>query len=112
MVAIPYLKRASTDKMIYDRVISTIYQVVVSVIFSILLGGGISLSLLAIESLFSVDIVNEWYPTIWLLAFSLVGIISLVDGIAGEDLDGKEEKTTQKWKSMLALVLSILLLIF
>lgn len=111
IVIIPYLSRPKEDEMLYNRIVYLLFQLAGAGIFSVVLGGGIMLAILAVETLFSISIINERYPTIRLLAFGIVGAISFIEGVASglpEAVDTKK----QKRKALLALILSILLAVF
>ncbi len=100
------------DSAVHQRVLSIIEQIWIAWAFTVLLWGWISLALLAIQSLFGVTIIGEWYWTIRAWCVTILWWISLLDGVISWDTNAPLPDQIHKRKRILAWVLWFLLWIF
>lgn len=96
----------------YHGLIQIVMHSVLSSLFSLVLAGWISGALWWIEGLFSIDIIFEWYATIFAVIWIIFGGLSFLDGIRKRKIDEDEAVQPAKWKTLLGWVVWVLLLVY
>lgn len=100
------------EQSMYHGVIQLVLHAVLAWLFSLVLAWWIMWAMWWIEQLFGIDIVSEWYSTIFAVVWILFGGLSFLDGVKKWIIDEDEDSQPLKWKTLLGWVVGFLLLVY
>ncbi len=111
LVGISLIWTKREDSSVHHRLLDLIEQAVISGFSVIVSSWGLSLALLAINSLFWVEIDSRRYPTVRFSCAIFLGCISFLEWVISWKLE-RTEISVPKWKKLFAGIVWWLLLVF